>query len=98
MAIIDVKFPHAKTLPMSWEKCPYCGSKETFGKIGTGKEDIPGIKVTMIPLGNPAIAVTVPALLVYSDFCASCGREYTTKVEKKSVPVQAQPPPALPKR
>lgn len=88
---MDVKFP------IVWGTCPYCGSKERFGDLTQPK--LHGLKLTMIPLARP-MSVSVPHIIIYSDICISCGREYNTYAEKKSIPIQAlqgnQPPGGMP--
>jgi len=79
-----------RELPLFWLECPYCGDTERLGQDHASSpeayEGQPGIEVKMIAAG-PMTGIVVSMLMVYSDICTACGRQYTTKIEKKNVPV-----------
>ena len=82
-------------LELTFEECPHCGCEERVGDLVL--PDKPGLKVTVIPVSTSTVmGVTVPAVMIWSDFCTSCGREYNTHIEKQMVPVQYQIPGHIP--
>jgi len=78
-----------KEFPLEYPECQYCGSTELVGKMAT--TDGQPLHQDLLMLENP-LGLTVPALVIHRDYCAECGRQRIVKIEKKHLPVTAQPP------
>lgn len=85
-------------LPIEFEKCPVCHSKDTICRLVCADEpSIPkGTFVSLEKLFTPIqdinriVAPMIKGILVHFDICAKCGHRYCTKAEITSAPVQIQ--------
>jgi hypothetical protein len=101
------RFPFLKkkeeelSLPLDYERCPNCRSRETVAKIISSKEtNLPegtffSLEQVATSLQDPR-TVTLPTLRVilsHYDVCKKCGTRYCTRVEIKQLPVAGQQNP-----
>ncbi len=85
--------------PKIFPTCPICNGTKTIAnlaydeEIASGNKKIPidtfkGMSVQPVLLVAPESAgLSIPALIVFKDICASCGTEWCTRIEKQNLPV-----------
>ena len=86
--------------PMSFTKCPACGSEIRLVETAMKENLQPAQKTTMHMFGvaltdqvGAVILPTVPVLMIFTDVCVDCGCLYVTHVEKMVGRAQRPGPP-----
>ncbi len=88
---------------VDYPKCPWCGHNQTLTQKAWLELHGNDEKKDMFVSFNKMVAVltdtppqfgvtlpTAPGLLVHQDFCAKCGRLWTTRAELKNLPTGMQ--------
>lgn len=94
------------SFPMSFDKCPHCGSTETITELawqeeaeaGRVNEDTP-VQAATVPVAlvdpTKTIGITARILRLDLDYCAGCGAPRCVRASIQQGQVQMGPPPGI---